>query len=67
MYEIYAKYKKTSSLIKDICSHNICSGIKSQQVNKPFIIQCQKLLIFPRIPLFYFIKSLLTIQFHVCF
>ena len=26
--------KKTSNLIKDISSHNICSGIKSQQVKK---------------------------------
>ena len=26
--------KKTSNLIKGICSHNICSGIKSQQLKK---------------------------------
>ena len=26
--------KKTSNLIKDISIHHICSGIKSQQVNK---------------------------------
>ena len=32
--EIYTKCKKTSNLIKDISSHNICAGIKSQQVRK---------------------------------
>ena len=32
-----------------------------------FVIQYQKRLIFLRIRLFHFIKSLLTIQFHVCF
>ena len=32
-HEIY-KCKKSSNLIKDISSHNTCSGIKSQQVNK---------------------------------
>ena len=31
-HKIYTKCKKTSNLIKDISSHNICSGIKSQQV-----------------------------------
>ena len=34
--------KKTSSLIKVISSYNICSGIKSQQVEKPLVIQYQK-------------------------
>ena len=39
--------KKASNLIKGICSHKICSGIKSQRVkNKLFVIQYQKLLIF---------------------
>ena len=33
-HKIYTKCKKTSNLIKDISSHNICSGIKSQQVKK---------------------------------
>ena len=33
-HEIYTKCKKTSNLIKGISSHNICSGIKSQQVKK---------------------------------
>ena len=33
-HEIYTKCKKISNLIKDISSHNICSGIKSQQVKK---------------------------------
>ena len=65
--EIYTKCEKTSNLIKDISSHNICSGIKIQQVKKPFATQYQKLLILLRIPLFHFINSLLTIQFHVCF
>ena len=37
-HEIYTKCKKTSNLIKSISSHNICSGIKSQQVKKPFVI-----------------------------
>ena len=59
--------KKSSNLIKGISSHNICSGVKSQQVKKPFVIQYQKLLIFLRIPLFHFIESLSTIKFHVSF
>ena len=33
-HEIYTKCAKISDLIKGICSHNICSGIKSQQVKK---------------------------------
>ena len=33
-HEIYTKYKKASNLIKSISSHNIFSGIKSQQVKK---------------------------------
>ena len=66
-YKFYTECKKTSNLIKDTSSHNTCSVIKSQQVKKLFVIQCQKLLIFPRLPLFFFMKSLLTIQFHVCF
>ena len=33
-HEIYTKCKKTSNLIKSISSHNVCSGIKSQQVKK---------------------------------
>ena len=34
-HETYTKCKeKTSNLIKDIFSHNICSGTKSQQVEK---------------------------------
>ena len=33
-HEIYTKCKKTSNLIKGISSHNICSGIKSQQIKK---------------------------------
>ena len=32
--EVYTKCKKTFNRIKDISSHNICSGIKSQQVKK---------------------------------
>ena len=43
--------KKTSNLIKGISSRNICSGIKSEQVKKTFLIQYQKHLIFLRIPL----------------
>ena len=35
-HEIYTKCEKISNLIKCISSHNICSGIKSQQVKKPF-------------------------------
>ena len=31
-HEIYTKCKKTSTLFKGISGHNICSGIKSQQV-----------------------------------
>ena len=57
--------KKTSNLIEVISAYNICSGIKSQQAKKTFLIQYQKLLIFLRIPLFHFIKSLSTIQFHM--
>ena len=33
-HEIYTKFKKTYNLIKGISSHNIWSGIKSQQVKK---------------------------------
>ena len=62
-HKVYTKYKKTSNLIKDIFIHNICSGIKSRDKKK--IFQCQKLLIFSKFPLFYFFKSLLTIQFYV--
>ena len=36
-HKIYTKCKKTSNLIKDISSHNICSGIKSQQVKKTYL------------------------------
>ena len=65
---IYINVRKTSHLIKGTFSHNICSGIKSQQVKKkPSVIQYQKLLIFLRTPLLHFIESLLTIQCHVCF
>ena len=39
--------------------------MKSQQAKKPFLIQYQNLLIFHRTPLFHFIKSLSTIQFHM--
>ena len=66
-YEICTKCKKTSNLIKGIFSHNICSGIKSEQIKKAFIIQNQRLLIFLRIPLLHFIELLLTIQFHAHF
>ena len=38
--------RKTSNLIKVTSSYNICSGIKSQQAKKTFVIQYQKLLIF---------------------
>ena len=52
--------KKTSNLIKVISSYNICSGIKSQQAKKPFIIISTKT--FLRIPLFHFIESLSNIH-----
>ena len=45
--EIYTKCNKTSNLNKGISSHNICSGIKRQEVIKT--IQYQKPLIFLRI------------------
>ena len=65
-HEIYTKCKKKQ--IKGISSHNICSGIKSQQLKKnAFVIQYQKLLIFIRITLLHFVESLSTIQFIVCF
>ena len=42
-HEIYTKCKrKTSNLIKGISSHKVGSGIKSQEVKKPFVIQYQK-------------------------
>ena len=66
-HEIYIKCKKTSNLIKVISKYNICSGIKSKQAKKSFAIQYQQLLIFFRIPLFHFIKSLSTSQFRVSF
>ena len=54
-HEIYITCKKKSHLVKVISSYNICSGTKSQQAKKPFVIQYQKRLIFFRIPLFHFI------------
>ena len=61
------KCKKKFNLIEVISTYNIYSGIKSQQAKKkPFPIQYKKLLIFLRILLFHFIKSLSTIQFHMC-
>ena len=36
-HEIYTKCEKTSNPFKDISSHNICSGIKSQQVKKTYL------------------------------
>ena len=33
-HEIYNKCKKTSNLIKGISTHDICSGIKSQQAKR---------------------------------
>ena len=67
MKSIYTKCKKTSNLIKGIFGHNICSGIKSQEVKKLFFIEYQKRLILLRIPLFHLIESISTIQFHVRF
>ena len=55
-YEI-SSTDKASNLIKGISSHNIYSGMKSEQVKKQFVIQCQKPLIFLRILLFHFTKS----------
>ena len=72
-HEIYTKYKKamkniTLSYLIKVISYNICSGIKGGQAKKqPFVIQYQKPWIFIRIPLFNFIKSFSTGQFHVCF
>ena len=40
-HEIYTKCKKTSYLSKGRSGYNICSGIKSQQVKQPFVIQYQ--------------------------
>ena len=66
-HEIYTKCKKkTYNLIKGISSHNICSGIKTQQLKKHLSFSTKNL-IFLRIGMFCFIESLLTIQFHVCF
>ena len=70
--EIYTKCKKEtlSNLIKVISSYNICYGINSQQAKKKkkeIVIQYKKLLLFLIIPLFHFIKSLFTVQFHLCF
>ena len=65
--ETLKSIKCKKNLIKVISSYNICSGIKSQQAKKPFVIQYQKLLIFFRTPLFHFIKSFSIIQFHVYF
>ena len=55
--------KKTlSNLIKVISSYNICLELKfNEQKKQPFVTQYQKLLIFLRILLFHFIKSLSTV------
>ena len=42
-HETYTKSKKAFNMIKGISSHILCSGIKSQQVKKKFVIQCQNL------------------------
>ena len=59
-HEIYTVYKRISNLIKGISSHNICSGIKSQQVKKTICHSVPKtfdffIMIFLTIPLFHFI------------
>ena len=62
--------KKHLTLSKGVSSH-VCSGVKSQQVKTKHchsvpetFLQYQKLL---RKPLFYFIESLSTIQYHASF
>ena len=45
-HEIYTKCKKTSNLIKGASSHNICSGIQSQQVRKHLWFSTKKLSFF---------------------
>ena len=59
--------KRTSNLIKGISSHNICSGIKSQQkknichsVPKTFDFSLNSSVPFHQV-------TMLTIQFHVSF
>ena len=63
--------KKHLTLSKSVSSHDVCSGVKSQQVKTKHchsvpetFLQYQKLL---RNPLFYFIESLSTIQYHASF
>ena len=57
-----------SDLIKVISNYDICPGIKSEKAkNQPFVIQYEKHLMFFKILLFHFIKSLCAVQFHVCF
>ena len=47
-HEIYTKCEKTSKLIKDISSHNICSGIKYLQEKKNICHSIPKTFNFPQ-------------------
>ena len=49
--------KGTSNLIKGVSSHNVCFGIKRQQMKKKKLSFNTTKLIFLRILLFHFIKS----------
>ena len=67
-HEIHTKCKKkTSNLIKVICSHKICSGIKSQPVKIIICHSVPKTFDFSQNYSVHFIESVSTIQFHVCF
>ena len=74
-HEIYTKCKKEtlSNLIKVISSYNTAMEltVKKQKKNKQkknnkIVIQYKKLMLFLIIPLFHFIKSIFTVQFHLC-
>ena len=73
-HEIYTKCKKEtlSNLIKVISSYNTAMELtvnkqkKQKKQNNEIVIQYKKLLLFLIIPLFHFIKSLFTVQFHLC-
>ena len=62
-HEIYTKCKKKTSNLIEVIS---ALELKVNKQKKTFLIQYQKLLIFLKIPLFHFIESLSTIQFHMC-
>ena len=58
--------KGTSNLIKGVSSHNVCFGIKLQQIKKIFVIQYHKVDFSQNSSVPFHQVPILNIQFHVC-